>query len=269
MHRMAILAAVLAAVLAGSASASTTVTIYDHNSTASFDPTSDAGLYEWLVDGTSHMYQQWFWYRVGATGGESPISDLALLNSLTTDTNGDGDHDTLFLSYGGQGFRIDIAFMLMGGSTGSGTADLAETIRIVNTSKTQSLDMHFFQYVDFDINGLPDSDTVQITGGNTARQTKGYTFVAETVVTPVPSHYSVAEFDRIYAALTDDDPTTLDDNGGPITGDATWAFQWDATIGPGRTLLISKDKNIVPEPATLALLGGGLALAAVTRRRSR
>ena len=71
----------------------------------------------------------------------------------------------------------------------------------------------------------------------------------------------------------------MDPLGSPLTGDVTWAFQWDETIGPaGGVFVISKDMQIsasvVSEPATLLLVGGALPfffshLVASRRRKMR
>ncbi|HUU89819.1 MAG TPA: PEP-CTERM sorting domain-containing protein, partial [Phycisphaerae bacterium] len=74
----------------------------------------------------------------------------------------------------------------------------------------------------------------------------------------------------IWERLEDDDPTVLKDVAGPIEDtDAVWAFQWDKTLGPGDSLVISKDKLIMPEPATLVLMGAGMAITLAARRRRR
>jgi hypothetical protein len=266
--RLAIVALVAMGLGLAAAPTSASVMLKDANSTAWFDPSSADGLYSWVVDGTEHMYQQWFWYRVGPNDGEQSIDALTMDGSpLESDTNGDGDPDTLYTRYVGADFRIDLWYILAGGASGSGASDIGEIIRITNTSKTSALDFHFFQYADFDLNDDGSNDTVEITGGNTAHQSSPTVHVAETVVTPRPSHYEAGIFRDTLDSLIDGGPTTLSDDGGPKTGDATWAFEWDKVIDPGRTLLISKDKNIIPEPATMALMGIGFVVALVMRRR--
>ena len=75
-------------------------------------------------------------------------------------------------------------------------------------------------------------------------------------------------------SLEDGSPTTLSDNAGPLTGDVTWAWQWDlnlAASGPGSSALIGNDLHIgtVPVPAAIWLLTSGLlGLIAVSRRRA-
>jgi hypothetical protein len=91
------------------------------------------------------------------------------------------------------------------------------------------------------------------------------------VVTPAPSHHEANTFPTTLASLTDGNPTTLNDND-TATGDATWAFQWDLTIAPGGSSIISKDKHIsaVPEPVSIMLLGTAmLGLMHQIRRRRR
>ncbi|MBE3069060.1 MAG: PEP-CTERM sorting domain-containing protein [Planctomycetes bacterium] len=259
---------ILVVCLVVAAPASAYVMLQDANSIAQFDVTTSAGLNEWLVDGTNHMYQQWFWYRVGPAGGEQPINALTLDGApLVTDTNNDGSPDTLYTRYLGQGFAIDLWYILAGGATGSGTSEIAEIIRINNTSATDSLDFHFFQYADFNLNDDGSQDTVDITGGNTAYQASPTAYVAETVVTPKPSHFEAALSGMTLASLSDAAPTTLSDTPTAGPGDVSWAFEWDKEIAPGQTLLISKDKNIVPEPATMALMGTGLVIALAARRK--
>lgn len=58
-------------------------------------------------------------------------------------------------------------------------------------------------------------------------------------------------------------------------GNVTWAYQWDTTIQPGSTFIISKDKRLsgitpIPEPGTAVLLAtAGLGLLACAWRRWR
>jgi len=254
------------------------VMLADANSTASINlggGSGPLGMYSWNVDGTNHMYQQWFWYRVGPDGGEQSIDALTPDGDpVLTDTDGDGNDDTVSLPYLGTGFDLEVRFKLVGGAPGSGVSDILEFITVNNMSGGD-LDFHVFQYTDLDLNGVAAGDTVEITGGNMATQTKGAAYVAETVVTQMPSHYQADVYDDglgnrpILDALADDQPTVLTDQAGPIANvNAVWAFQWDRTIADGHSLIISKDKSITPEPATLLLTGLGLA-AALGRRRGK
>jgi hypothetical protein len=256
-------ALVAVAVLAGASSAQAHVlTITDLNTTVSIDPHSQSGMFNWDVDGVDQIFQQWFWFRIG-DNPEASIDTLQLVSEGVLGRNAE-------VVYAGNGFTIDIAYLVTGGTNGSGASDVAETIRIINTGTT-SLDFHFFQYSDFDLNGSSGGQTVQILGGNTARQGGNGILLTETVVTPAPSHFEAAEFPDTIAKLNDGSASDLNDN--PLaSGDVTWAFQWDRVIAAGGTFVISKDKNItrnVPEPFSLGIWGLGLALGAVAARRRR
>jgi hypothetical protein len=243
-------------------------TISDGNSTASVDTSSQSGMFNWTVDGISSLFQQWFWYRVGPTSGESSIDTLTEITAGTSNGNLDPAHERLNVLYAGAGFTIGVDFLMAGGSPGSGVADIAEIIRIQNTSN-QALDFHFFQYVDFDLGGTASGDTGERVNANTMLQYEGSASVSETVAVPTPSHYEVATYPTILLSLTDGSPTTLADAAGPVSGDVSWAFQWDFTLVPGGTYIISKDKHlIVPEPSTCVLMMlSGLGLVALLRKR--
>ena len=244
----------------------------DLNSSLTIDDatTSEpAGVNSWIVDGNSHLYEQWFWYRAGSLGGESMLSSLAL-SSASLGFGGRG----LNLVYSGAGFTVDVTYLLTGGAAGSYTSDLAESIRINNTG-TSALDFHFFQYSDFDLDNSPGGDTVQFPNANTVTQSGGVLTLSETVVTPSPDHHEADFYPILRGSLTDGSPTTLDDlpaiGGGSLTGDVSWGFQWDFAIAAGGSALISKDKLLspVPEPGSLILLGGGLLGAATAKLRRR
>jgi hypothetical protein len=150
---------------------------------------------------------------------------------------------------------------LQGGAIGSQTSDMAEQIKITNTS-SQPLDFHFFQYVDFNLSA--SADTAFMTNANTVDQFGGGQSVSETVATPASSHHEIAVTPTILGLLTGGSALTLNDANSAGPDDVAWAFEWDATLASGGTLLISKDKHlIVPEPATFmltALALGGLLL---------
>lgn len=255
------------AALAGQASA-VIHTLTDRNSVVNIDDASQSGMSDWIVDGTDHLFQQWFWFRVG-NAPEASIDTLALTGTLITDTNGFDDPglDTLSLRYTSPGsFEIQPTFTLRGTPAGSGRSDIAESIVITNLG-TVPLTMSFFQYSDFDLNGSSGGDTLEIPGllFNTAQQSEGATTFSETVVSPQPTRYEAALFPSIVSRLNDGVADDLGNIGGPISGDTTWGFQWDFTIPVGQGVTISKDKTITPAPGALVLLGMGGLL--VSRRR--
>jgi hypothetical protein len=249
------------------------VTLTDRNSSVIIDSATHAGMLNWTVDGTNHLSQQWFWYRLGASGPESPINTLPVLGQVVTNTNFNAGVDTLAVRYGTGDFRVEIRYSLHGGTLGSGTADVSETIRFENHGATP-LDVHFYQYNNFDLGGTPNDDIAVRSNANTIQQYDAGSVFAETVSTPVADHFEIAMLPVTRAKLDDGIATTLSDGSvvvGP--GDLAWALEWDFTLAAGSSKIISKDKLVVPtqnqvsNPATLLLLGSGLFGTAVFVRR--
>jgi hypothetical protein len=260
----AVVLTLLAAVLPAGAQI---ITLTDLNSVAQVDVGSQSGMFNWFVDGNDYMAQQWFWYRIGGAGPESAINTIGAPTITLLGTR------NLQTTYANASLSMDITYLLTGFTPGSGLSDITETIRIVNRMNTP-LDLHFFQYSDFD---LGPSDTVQlgksmITGlFNQAVQANGLAALTETVAAPGASHGEVAFFPSTLNRLNDGLATTLNDIAGPAgPGDVSWALQWDVTIAPGGSFGISKDKYInlqaVPEPSALVLAGFGLAGLLLRRR---
>jgi hypothetical protein len=248
-------------------------TLTDDNSVAQFDTATPSNNFNWFVDGNDQLAQQAFWYRVGNVAEQS-VHTLPIGVQGVSDSNFDGNPDTLFVRYNGAGFRIETRYVLDGGAPGSGASDMGEQISITNTLDSP-MDFHFFQYADFDL-GVADS--ALFTNVNSVRQFSPGSELTETVVTPVPSHREIAFFPVTLNKLNDGLPTNLSD-APPVgtvfgPGDVTWAYQWDVLIQPGQTFQISKDKNLkagppVPEPAACSLLSlaAGIQLVRCRNRR--
>lgn len=252
----------------------TPFTLTDENSTAEIDTEDSSGMWDWTVDGTSHLFEQWFYYRIGETDPTNtpavPISALTIGTEIATDTNGSGSFNNLFVRYLGTGFNIEVNFTLDGAQTGTDASDIAEQISINNTG-SGSLEFHFFQYTDFDLSGTSSDDTVEHLNNVHFRQYDPAYVSGEVVSIQIPSHWQAGAYPSVLDRITDG--YDLLDAGAPYTGDATFAWQWDANIAAGGTYQISKDKNIHPqisEPSILLLLGSGLVgVSAFARLKKR
>lgn len=242
------------------------VTLTDNNSTAMINPSSQAGMFNWSVQGQNQLFQQWFWYGIG----NNAVHSIDTISAPTISLSGTRGMTAVYSS---QNFNLSIDYLLSGGSVlpvgGSAVAGIGETIRIINTSST-SLPFHFYQYSDFDLGG-PGNDNVQLGLNlrglyNEAMQSDPGVALTETVTTPGANRGEVDYYANTLNRLNGGGPVTLNNNVGPLPspGDVTWALQWDFEIGPGGSVLISKDKFlnvlIVPEPSALAFVGLGLAL---------
>ena len=238
------------------------------NSSVTINADTDYGMSDWTVDGQTQLYKQWFWYRKGNTGGEKTLNHLDLVSVNQSSPS------TLTTLYNSSGqFNIEVSYTLLGGSGGSGNSTVGEQIKISNLSAS-TLNFHFFQYVDFDLGGDYHGDTVEL-GQNVsglydyAYQHKGNSYFADEIVSPGAQHGEVGLSQSILTKLLDSSPTTLNGNTGPVTGDATWAFQWDAAIPVGGSFSIALNKSVyvVPEPSATALIPAALAMLALVKRR--
>jgi hypothetical protein len=244
-------------------------TLNDLNSSAQVNVANQAGMFNWTVDGKNYLNTQWFWLGVG-NGAPTAINNLGLLSATTPDgVNG----PELVTTYGNVGYNVSVNYLLTGAQPGSGQSDISETISLNNTS-TNALTLHFYQYSDFNFGS---NDTVQL--GKNIRgmfdladvtSASGLS-LSETVATPGANEGEAGIAPSTLNKLNNGvNPVTLDDvlTAGPAANDATWAFQWDVTIAPGGSFLISKDKALdVPEPGCLSLLSLGLVAFAARKFR--
>lgn len=241
------------------------VTLTDGNAVAILDPTSAAsidrrGLNSWRTDGQEELYQQWYWYRIGNTA-EATIDTISAPTVTPMGTNG------VNVRYQNNSIRMDLTFMLIGGAPNSGTSDVSEIMRITNITGAP-LDFHLFEYDDFDLGTSFSDDRAELTNSSTIRQFDATT-TAMVGTVPLPSRWQIAQSGVIYNDLINGTPTNLTNSGSPFgPGDATFAFQWDVTIGAGDSFVMSKNKliDIVPEPASFIAVGA-MGLLALLRRR--
>jgi len=263
-----------AALLVGPSLSAGDILLEDNNAKLRIDPNSDAGMYDWVVDGTDHLARQWFWYRIGPTGGESPINTLSAPWILVDDKDSDPGDDYAFISYKNtaQGLQVDLTLSLSGGTAGSQSSDILENIRIINLTG-EEMEVHFFEFCDLDVGGDANDDTAWIDpNSNRANQADdGSAFALETIVSGPPTAYDVALSPNLYSSLTDAAPTTLTKSVGPVgPNNVEWAFQWDfLKLAAYNSVDIGKNKLVIPEPGAISLILLGGSILALRRKRLR
>jgi MYXO-CTERM domain-containing protein len=266
---------------AGSGLLQAQITLQDGDSTVVINPSSANAVSDWSVGATNYLNQQEFW--LGDSGLAQSLGTLALVSTYATNSNEPSDLFNLAsLNYdAADGLRINVRYSLEGGEPGSGTSNLGEQVELFNPGASP-LTVRFFQYTNAVIN--PGADTVEFLSPSDQVVVQSSTVgTLESVVTgPLDAHE---------AGLTTLSPTTverlqtvsglaLDNASGPFTGDATYAYQWDTTLQPGRSITLGENNQlnvaqgvtpVTPEPGPLSLLAAavlGLGLFAA-RRRSR
>jgi hypothetical protein len=241
----------------------------DNNSQVQIDAGNPAGMFSWMVDGIPVLHQQWFWYRIGGAGMASPI------NTLSPAIVAPSSASIVTVSYANPLMSVQVKYSLSGGMAGSGVSDVGEQILINNNSAT-TLDLHFFQYSDFRLGNTPNSVMLgkNIRGlFNEADQSDSTgTALSETVISPGANHGEAALLGQTLSEFGSASFTSLSDAATAGPGQTTWAFEWDASLGPGGSLLIGKDKRVdvsplIPEPSTFALVSLGLIAFGASRRR--
>jgi len=270
MNALKVLVSVTAGVLMASGASAAITTLTDRNSVVRLDDSSQAGFFDWEVDGVDQLFQQWFWFRVGGAGQESSLDTLPLTGYAAVDTNpfDDPGIDSVSLQYTGASIRVTGTWTLRGGDNGSGLSDLSESLSLTNMTGAP-ISVTFFQYTDFDLGNTVIDQYAQVVGvtNNTIQQQDiGFTF-SETIITPSPDNFEVSVFPVLLNSLNDGAVTSLSGAAGPIgPGDLVWAVSWTVALGPNQTINVVKDKSIVPTPGAVALIGVA-GLAGLRRRR--
>lgn len=281
-----VVAALVLGLRAGTAQAHD-LTAIDGNSSITIDSHSQSGLDTWSVDGTDHMFQQWFWGRAiddTFDGDPCEVEECSLesifdLDLLHHELHVPNIAHIRFATVIDEGVNsVDLLYTLTGGAAGSGASSLDEVITIFNAD-IDPLDVVAFAYADFDLAGSIGGDTASFDGTDTFTQSDGGTIATFTSVDPLPDHWEIAFWSSTRTKLNDADIDVLTDLTSPLgPGDTTTTFEYDLTIPAGGSTAIHLSKSfqgervqpVIPEPGTMLLFGlGGLGAGFVRRRRAK
>lgn len=227
------------------------------NTVVNIDPYTQAGVYEWLVDGTNHMRQNSYWFSVGS----EPITPVSSLGSITVTPVMDMMCD---VQYSGPLVDIKITYMLMGMPSGSGQSDIAQIVEIINnTAAAQNFSL--YEFVNLDLNGKALGQSGTLLNSSTLSQTEGAT-ESQLSVNEIPSIIEVGDAATLLAKLNNSTPFVANSN---YEGDVAAVFQWNMALGD--SAMMSQDNALfngaVPEPASMTVFAALFGLVPLMRRR--
>ncbi len=228
------------------------------NSVVNIDAYTQAGVYEWLVDGVNHINQNSYWFRIG----DGDITPITALGTPTIIPTLDMMCDVL---YSGDMLDVQISYMLMGAAEGSGQSDIGQIVSITNKSG-EILDLHWYEYLNLDLNGISSGQTGDLSD-STLTQTLGATQSMLSLLT-VPDLVEVGDAATLLGKLNSNG--TFVDNA-YYEGDVAGVFQWNVLLDD--SWMMSQDNALfggaaVPEPSSLLALAGFAGLVPLMRRRS-
>jgi len=248
----------------GSPASAQIVTLTSGNSSSQIDLGSQAGMTSWTIDGVNVLNQQSFFYRTNPGGVGTSISPYSSFTQPTA--------SSVSATYNTASFNVTTVYSLVGQAPGSGTADIAEQIKIQNNTAAP-LPFNFFQFANFAGNGNVVLGQNSHGFFNEAFITGGGLVVTEnldTGISPGANDGAIGDPGTILAQITGSPGYTPS---GPDSGQGAWVLEWERTISANSSLIISKDLNafgVAPEPPAWSLVSMGLlALGAVRHYRSR
>lgn len=251
--------------------AATGATLQDGDSTLLVNPDSSVMNYSWMVGGVdvfggSPTGQESFFFSLGDTAPQ-PLS--ALTHVVVYNSGG-----LLTVKYTDPGeFTILLSDSLAGGSNNAALTELLS----INNKTDSDLDLHIFQYGDFNAAEASDNYTLSLSTLPTNVADQGDTLGdAFNVAVDVPDEYQIANDASVYMKLTGPSFVPLNDNSvGPISGATNFAFEWDPQI-PGNgtdqiSITESVQNRVVPLPtatwAALSTLAGIVTIGGFRRIR--
>lgn len=233
------------------------------------------GMTVWKVNNTAdNVFLSNYYVRVGATGNELALRDL--LGAPTAEVVGSNQ---VTLTYSGSTLRAVVNYTLTGGAPGVFDSRVASSITLTNLGAT-SLDLHLFQYSDFDLTFDQSNQLDQIrylSPSSLIQYRAGTPYHLEASVGTAPTHYQATSnfLDFYFKFFFDQDgPTTLNDT--PSVGalfpdpptDSAFAFQWDRGLESGASFRVDSSFRLssVPEPSGFLLLSlGSIGSACLAR----
>lgn len=178
--------------------------------------------------GNDHVYQQWWWYRVGGTGPETvfptPTSQTYQGNQAT-------------LTHALPQFDAQLQLTVTDG-TANASGSLVQQMAVTNTSGGP-ITLHLFSYVDFDVLGAGGDAAAFVGGDPTHMRVTDTTGAYSDFLGVDADAYQVTIFATLRTALQDATTTNLNNTGVPFgPGDFTGAFQWTLDLAAGEEMSI-------------------------------
>jgi len=110
----------------GSPASAQIVTLTSGNSSSQIDLGSQAGMFNWVIDGVNVLNQQTFFSRINPAGTGASISPYSSFSQPTP--------SLVSATYTSASFNVTTVYSLVGQAPGSGSADIAEQIKIQNNT---------------------------------------------------------------------------------------------------------------------------------------
>lgn len=183
----------------------------------------------------NQLVNQSFFYRLGSTGGELPLSTLELASSFESG-------NSVILSYGNPDFDpmgVTLTYEL---DAASDTESSVEIGMSITNFGLEPLNLHWFAFSNLELDHAFSVDTATFQSIGSIRQVSSINSQVdvEAGTEGLPDAWEIAEVDTLLDRLTDNQPTTLTNQSvtfGP--GNVAQAFQWSTSIASLDTVALS------------------------------